>query len=69
MTNVGIICPELAGHLNPTTAIALTPQPSNSRAQSATLPELTQTVANPYRRASSQSLTRSSWVAPGFSSV
>ena len=54
---------------NATTAIGLTPQPSSRRAQSATLPDLTQTVANPYRRASSQSLTRSSWVAPGFSSV
>src|SRR5207237_2364731 len=54
---------------NPTTAIGLVGQPSRSRLASPTFDELTQTVANPHLRASSQSLTISSRVASALSSV
>ena len=53
----------------PTTATVMTPLPRSSSLQSRTLAEFTHTDAKPYVRASSHSVTTSSRVASGLSSV
>ncbi len=64
---LALVVPAPSG--KPTTAMGFVLQPCKRRLASATFPEFTQTVAKPYLRASSQSLTSSSRVASGLSSV